>query len=60
METLERSCKDASQTFCDDFGSFRIHGHLSIILVESGEESGFQVEPGINGVHRKTPEPIKG
>ena len=37
-----------------------VHGHLGIILIESREESGFQVEPGINGVREKTPEPIKG
>jgi len=36
------------------------HGHLGIILVESGEESGFQVEPRIDRVRRETPEPIKG
>ena len=34
--------------------------HLGIILVESGEESGFQVKTGIDGVHGKTPKPIKG
>ena len=32
---------------------------LGINLIESGEESGFQVEPGINGVHRETLEPIR-
>ena len=30
------------------------------LIVESGEESGFQVEPGIDGVRRETSEPIKG
>jgi len=37
-----------------------VHGHLGIILVESGKESGFQVDPGIDGVRGETPEPIKG
>jgi len=36
-----------------------VHGHLGVILVEFGEESGFQVEPGIDGVRRETPEPIQ-
>jgi len=37
-----------------------VHGHLGIVLIELGEESGFQVEPGIDGVRGETPEPIKG
>ena len=37
-----------------------VHGHLGIILIESGEESGFQVESGIDGVRGETPKPIKG
>ena len=36
------------------------HGHLDIILVESGEELIFQVNPRINGAIKKTPEPVKG
>ena len=37
-----------------------MHSHLGVILVESEEESGFQVELGIDGVRGETPEPIKG
>ena len=36
-----------------------VHGHLGVILVESREESGFQVNTRINGVRRKAPKPAK-
>jgi len=37
-----------------------IHSYLSVILIESREEPGFQVSPRINGAAGQAPEPIKG
>jgi len=36
------------------------YGHLGIILIESREKPGFQVNPRIDGAAGQTPEPIKG
>ena len=36
-----------------------VHGHLGVILMESKEKSGFQVNPRIDGVRRETPKLVK-
>jgi len=36
------------------------HDYLGIILIELGEEPGFQVNPRVNRAVRKTPKPVKG
>ena len=37
-----------------------VHGHLSVILIESRKEPGFQVHPRIDEVTWKASEPVKG
>ena len=64
--TYERKVAESLYVIPHKFSSFLdcrkecVHGHLSIILVESREKSGFQVEPRIDGVRGETLEPIKG
>jgi len=37
-----------------------VHSHLGVILIESREEPGFQVNPKIDGAAGQAPGPIKG
>jgi len=65
-EAHKRKTAESLNVFPHGFSSFLdrreelVHGHLSIILVESREEPSFQVNRRIDRAAGQTPEPIKG
>ena len=62
----ERKVAEPLYIIPDRFSSFLdlreelVQGNLSVILVESREESGFQINPIIDGDAWKASEPVKG
>ena len=62
----EREIAKLLNVFLHRFSSFLdyreklIHGHLSVILVKSRKEPGFQVDPRIDRAVGKAYEPVKG
>jgi len=61
-----REVAEPLNVFSPRFSSFLdrreelVDGYLGVILVESREERGFQVNPRIDGAVWQAPEPVKG